>query len=349
MHIARYTSCPFLLLALLASRPELGNATEPFAKVGTYALPFLKFNPGLRSMAMGNLGVADDSDPLNQFFNPANLTSLEGLSISYGHVDYGSVTEYDDVSAFAGTHLSRQGSILTVSGGLRYTRQSIEPQVERTPSFPEGTGRVFDASDRALSLVLAGGLKREMLSLGLGVCAKSVHSLSADNSVDVWAFDLGLLTKAQLPIVWRRMLSQSLGISVGNVGASVKYDDGASKLPTRWRFGTGTTLAGPPVDFIGRKVPIGRMSVVGEYMVGSLDEELGFGLELGVVDLAFFRIGYLDAKDDQEDGAWTKGGGMRLAIKNLRVTASYGTYRVSPVNAKEVRIEGFGVDAAYMF
>src|SRR5258705_7088377 len=73
------------MTVLLALLPAHAYATAPFAKVGTYALPFLKIGVSARATGMGNAFTALSNDATATYWNPAGLGEVTRTdpSLSY--------------------------------------------------------------------------------------------------------------------------------------------------------------------------------------------------------------------------------------------------------------------------
>ena len=63
---------------IVAVLPAQSFATEPFAKVGTYALQFLKIGVSARGSAMGGAFTAISNDATATYWNPAGMSRLPG-------------------------------------------------------------------------------------------------------------------------------------------------------------------------------------------------------------------------------------------------------------------------------
>ena len=75
------------IVALVAIVPVQSLATEPFAKVGTYSLQFLKIGVSARGIGMGGAFTAIADDASATYWNPAGMvdvTRTKGASCIFG-------------------------------------------------------------------------------------------------------------------------------------------------------------------------------------------------------------------------------------------------------------------------
>lgn len=209
------------ILALVALLPVRADATEPFAKVGTYALSFLKIPVSARAAGMGSAFTAISNDATATYWNPAGMVDITRTTISLNHTFWPA-----DIS------LDYAASVFTLpfvpgSFGVSARSLSLDPQVERTVYLPEGTGQTFDAGDMSFGLSYAKFFTDKFSS---GGTVHFVHSGLAEKSINTFAFDFGLVYRIGL---W----GMRIGMMIQSLGAKVDYDDRASKMPTVFKVG----------------------------------------------------------------------------------------------------------------
>jgi hypothetical protein len=208
-----------LLAALLA--PGRAFAQEPFAKVGTYPLQFLKIPPSARAAGMGNAFAALANDASATYWNPAGLVELTRTAVRLEHTFWPA-----DIS------LDYAAAVFTLpfvpgSWGVSARALSMDPQNERTIFLPEGTGRQFDAGDMSFGLSYAQYFTDKFSA---GATVHFIHSGLAEKSVNTYAADFGLIYRIGLS-------GMRLGMMMQSLGGKVNYDNRESKMPTVFKIG----------------------------------------------------------------------------------------------------------------
>ncbi|UCG52707.1 MAG: PorV/PorQ family protein [Candidatus Latescibacterota bacterium] len=339
-----------LTIALASVEHQNASATEPFAKVGTYSLQFLKIPTSTRNLALGQAGVADDIDPANQYYNPAVLLTFEQAGLDLNIIDWPADILLTNVAVNAGTVVSSDEISWRLAGSLLYTGLHMDPQKERTVFLPEGTGREFDAGDSQVTLAVAGGLKAGMIDMGLGIAAKYIVSSLAEDKIHTWAFDIGTFGKATFEHDSGIRFIPSAGLSVLSLGRKFEYDGRKTSLPRQIRLGGGFRVEAPPIaqteDLIGYRAPIASVSLIGDIIAHADSyEALGGGVEFGVIDIAFLRVGRHDILDDGEKGRVSYGLGLAWVISGFRATVEYSSYDLGWIGDPDA----YGVAVTYGF
>lgn len=213
------------IVAVIALLPAQSFATEPFAKVGTYALPFLKIGVSARASAMGNAFTAIANDASATYWNPAGLVDLTRTNVSLNHTFWAADIAVD--------YASIGFTLPFVPGtfGASARAMTMDPQVERTIFLPEGTGQTFDSGDMSFGLSYAKFFTDKFSS---GGTVHFIHSGLADKSVNTFAVDFGLIYRIGL---W----GMRLGMMIQSLGAEVDYDDRSSKMPTVFKVAVAAT------------------------------------------------------------------------------------------------------------
>ncbi len=213
------------VLALVAFLPARALATEPFAKVGTYAFQFLKIGVSARATGMGGAFSALANDATATYWNPAGLVDITRTTISVNHTRWPADLQLNFAAA-AFTLPFVPGTFGVSTRGL-----TMDPQVERTVFLPEGTGETFDAGDMSFGLSYAKFFTDKFSS---GGTVHFIHSGLAEKSVNAFAVDFGLVYRIGL---W----GMRLGMVIQSLGAKVDYDDRESKMPTVFKVAMAAT------------------------------------------------------------------------------------------------------------
>lgn len=213
------------VMALVALLPAQAMATEPFAKVGTYALPFLKIPVSARGVAMGGAFTALANDATATYWNPAGMVDITRTSISLNHTWWPADINLDFASAVF--------TLPFVPGqwGVSARALSMDPQVERTIFLPDGTGQTFDSGDTSFGLSYAKFFTDKFSS---GATIHFIHSGLAEKSVNTFAVDFGLIYRIGL---W----GMRLGMLIQSLGSKVDYDNRESKMPTVFKVAMAAT------------------------------------------------------------------------------------------------------------
>lgn len=257
-----------LILALVAFIPAQALATEPFAKVGTYALPFLKIGVSARANAMGSAFTALSNDATATYWNPAGMVDITRTSVSVNHTWWPADIDLDYAAAVFTL------PFVPGSFGVSARALTMDPQVERTIFLPEGTGQTFDAGDMSFGLSYAKFFTDKFSS---GTTVHFIHSGLAEKSINTFSIDFGLIYRIGL---W----GMRLGMMIQSLGAKVDYDDRESKMPTLFKVG----LAATPYQR-----GVNMLQTVGEFTHPSDNQErINLGLEYSFNQFFFLRGGY---------------------------------------------------------
>lgn len=196
-------------------------ATEPFAKVGTYSLQFLKIGPSSRATGMGGAFTALADDASATYWNPAGMVDVTNTAIMLEHTFWPADMALDYAS------IVFTMPFLPGTWGASARALSMDPQKERTIFLPGGTGREFDAGDMSFGLSYAQFFTDKFSA---GATVHFIHSGLAEKSVNTYAIDFGLIYR----IGFRGM---RLGMMIQSLGGKVDYDSRDSKIPTTFKVG----------------------------------------------------------------------------------------------------------------
>ncbi|MFH1754392.1 MAG: hypothetical protein ABIA59_01700, partial [Candidatus Latescibacterota bacterium] len=122
----------FGLLVLAIAVPDIGQASEHFAKVGSYAATILRFPRGARGIALGGCGAADPSTPMNIYYNPAVAFLIRGVHLVQGYNEWPADIDFQDYGVYAGRSFKLGSTThLRIGGGIRYTHLRLDSLVKR--------------------------------------------------------------------------------------------------------------------------------------------------------------------------------------------------------------------------
>lgn len=257
-----------LSTVLLLPQAGLAKNTKPFAKVGTYALPFLKIGVSARATGMGSAFVALANDASATYWNPAGMVDITRTSVSLNHSWWPADIDLDYAAAVF--------TLPFVPGtfGVSARALTLDPQIERTVYLPEGTGRTFDAGDMSFGISYAKFFTDKFSS---GITLNFIHSGLADKSVNTFGLDFGLIYRIGLR-------GMRLGMVIQSLGAKVNYDNRASKMPTTFKVGLAVAAVTRGAH---------SLNSIGEFSHPSdNNERINVGAEYSFNQFFFLRGGY---------------------------------------------------------
>jgi len=256
------------LLAVMLVLPSQSFATEPFAKVGTFAMQFLKIAPSPRAAGMASAFTALANDATATYWNPAGMVEVTNTAVSLNHVFWPADISLDFASAVFNM------PFLPGTWGVTARALSLDPQKERTIFLPEGTGREFDAGDMSFGVSYAQYFTDKFSA---GGTVHFIHSGLAEKSVNTYAIDFGLIYR----IGYRGM---RLGMMIQSLGGKVNYDSRDSKMPTQFKVG---------LSMLAYQRGIHSLDAIGEFAhPADNTEHLNVGGEYSFNQFFYLRGGY---------------------------------------------------------
>ena len=265
---SKFQVVTLLIIATALIMPSAASATEPFAKVGTFAMQFLKIAPTARAAGMASSFTALANDATATYWNPAGMVEVSNTAISLNHAFWPADIAVNYASAVFNM------PFLPGTWGLSARALSLDPQKERTIFLPEGTGREFDAGDMSFGISYAQYFTDKFSA---GGTVHFIHSGLAEKSVNTYALDFGLIYR----IGYRGM---RLGMMIQSLGGKVNYDDRESKMPTLFKVGLAISAYSRGVH---------NLDAVGEFAHPADNvEHANLGAEYGFNQFFFLRGGY---------------------------------------------------------
>jgi hypothetical protein len=296
-------------------------------KTGVAGFYFLKLPVTARETALGMSGLTS-SGVSAVYWNPANISSAEGVNFMFSHLDH-----FADINAeFVGFSLPVEG-MGTFALSLNVLRWGeIEETTERNP---EGTGATFSPIDMAFGVSYSRQITDRVSG---GMTIKYITSKIAAVSATGVAFDFGFSYNTGYK-------GLKLGFAATNLGVQSRYDgDGLqeelqidpSNQDITLRFASEPFELPASVNF-GLSVDLYRSeqsSVIGmaEQNINNLQSDrTNFGVEYGFKDMFFVRGGYTSTFRKDVDvwgkaGTFTAGVGVQYKVsesRNLAIDYSY--------------------------
>jgi hypothetical protein len=209
--------CFLLLTAITFFASGLLLAQGVSKGLGFLDLPYVA-----RNAAMGEAGVADDSDRLTALLNPALLHSNQNIAISISHQQWIQDVRSNFLQAAMPISFGTIGLTVasTTIGGI---------EVRSVPGPPIGT---FDARSAVIAATIAVPLETD---LTLGLSFQHIYEKIYIDEATGLLFDLGVLYCTPLD-------GFSAGASIQHLGSVGKLRDERSSLPTKFRTGFSYAL-----------------------------------------------------------------------------------------------------------
>jgi hypothetical protein len=313
--------------ALLGARP-----------IPAWSQIVLEYPLSARAAGMGETGAADNSDPANLYFNPANVVGRARIYVQGSR--WGN--EYTDdlwlggASAGISYHRAAGSRLAILSADFAYGRLDYGESLLTDPSgTPLGTfhsfedyyaltlGAGFAVGDR-WDLRLGGAVKRWAFDLAPAEFTTS----DAGPQPDAFAFDVGT-TAVLRTRVSEWSVVPALAVALVNAGPDIEVPDRdiSYPLPTRFHFGTSVRVESPTARILSADVPVIAVvyNVDGTERMNDGPFSWAIGGELAVAQMLFVRAGSFDYDDDESQADNASGWGIGLGIPagSLRARFDY--------------------------
>jgi hypothetical protein len=305
----------------------------------------LRYPANARIVAMGDIGVSDNSDPSTIFFNPANVCARNRIYgvVSQQRWDSADFLPDDFHVRRANAGFSRgssAGSPWTFGADIGYGRFSYGESIATNTD-----GTVLDTIDtyeEVGSLGVGVGFRAtETLELRFGAGVKHWHAHFAGAEVGNGpsviefggtSFDAGFVAALHERYgAWN--ITPGVGAAIIDAGPDVEVDGfGSDPLPTRLNFGASVRIESAPVDVLSAHVPLLAVVCQSDGIKPLHDDfEWGIGNEIAVAQILFLRNGVRRyarrSGDDATYSSW--GAGVGIPAGPLRMRFDYGTQKNS--------------------
>jgi hypothetical protein len=310
-------------------------AAAPARAADTGAL-LLTLPANARSIAMGDIGTADNSDPSTIYYNPANVCASTRV---YGLVSQQRFELDDDLwarRANVGFSGSSPGSPFMVGLDFGYGRLSYGPSI-----LTDTEGNFLDSLTTYEDVA--------SVTMGVGFRAGNVFEMRFGGAVKMWrahfgqqyqatAFDAGVaITLHERYGAWN--ITPSFGGAMLDAGQDIAYSDSTSDpLPARANLGASLCIESSPSNVLGARVPLVAVTMQVEAIKPlHQDFEWGVGNEIAIAQMLFVRTGvrrYAGPDDPSLQvnaptyaswgvGAGIPAGGLRLRFDSSRQATAF--------------------------
>ena len=319
--------CAVLVIAL-----SVCSASPVFSQ-GAFPL---QYPISARSAGMGETGAADNTDPANIFFNPANVVGPQCIYVNGSR--WGLVPQLaDDVwMGRVGAGVRWGGDeTLGLGADITYGRLDYGESIITDP-FGNPLAEV-DSHEDYIALTVGAGLKLGTdweLRIGAGakryaadLAPAEVTEDLADTEFDAFAFDVGA-TLARPYDLGQWAIIPAIAVACVNFGGDIETDFGDDPLPTRLHFGTSARVESPTAHLLGADVPVLALVYNVEAVERMHDSYFSWGIggELALAQMVFVRAGTSDIEDEEEYQQLSSSGwglGVGLPIGPVRTRFDY--------------------------
>lgn len=298
-----------------------------FTRVGTAAGQFLKIPVGARPTGMAEAFVALADDPTALYWNPAGTAWLKKPGLTMTHTEW-----------FVGINHEFAGAILPLglSGVIGMNAVYLgSGRIEQTTiEQPDGTGSYFEVTNLSLGMTYSRCLTDHF---SFGITGKYIQETIFHEKATAVAMDIGtlfitnfhglrigtcILNFGTRPKQEGRDLLVSHQISSdypGNPAQTATLQTTDWPLPLNFKIGLATELIGGDQSFF--KTKIHRLTSAIDWSHPSDNRErIAVGLEYGLRDRIFIRLGY---KFNYDTEKFTSGMGIKVPIKGQKLTVDY--------------------------
>lgn len=260
-------------------------------KTGEAGFMFLRVPMGAREASMGNAGVAQSVGAASLYWNPANISSVEGYSVYFTNLNYFAGINANYLAA--SLPIADVGTFAASVNYLSYGQIDIT-----TVDQPTGTGASYSPYDMALTAAFS---KQITDRVSGGMSVKFVHSQIDHVSASGLAFDFGFAYRTGIR-------GLQFGFVASNFGAKSQYqgdglireidsdpDDPNEKGFLRF---SAEPFEMPASVSLGMSMDLmrnGQNAVVAavDHRVNNFEaNKTSFGLEYGYNQMFFLRAGY---------------------------------------------------------
>ncbi len=305
-----------ILFILLVATMQI--FAQDISKSGITAAQFLKIGIGSRAIGMGGAFTATASDMSAIYWNPAGVATSNTNQVYFSHTDW--VADVSNDFAAIASYIPGLGTI----GAFIIVSKSIDGEVVRTISQPEGTGELFDAGGVSIGLTYAKSLTDHF---SIGFNAKYIQESIWHMKAEGFAMDIGILYKIDV------LNELRIAASVANFGTKMELE-GRDILEIK------SVGEGSQGNLINTEIELGKYDLPLLFRVGvaadliksrtfrftaAIDaihpndhtEYLNLGSEFAWNEILFARVGYKSLLELDSEQGLTLGVGLDYRLVNV--------------------------------
>lgn len=304
-----------LILYFGQAHAQLDRSTS---KVGTTAAQFLKIGAGARAIGMGGSYTAVSNDIYSVYYNPAGVVNTSGFGqVAFNHANWLASINYD--FAALSINLAEIGTLF-----FSLTSLGVPEDKVRTFDYPEGDGRVWDASSLAIG---AGFAKKLTDKFAIGFHAKYIREAIWNTSASGFAIDVGtyyvtpfndLVIGASISNFGSKMQLEGRDIlfntdpnadpNTGPNNVLARYETDEFDIPLTFRIGLA-------MDVVKERYFRATIAVDATHPNDNT-EYVNSGLELAYDEMVYLRVGYKSLFLRDSEQGLTFGGGLKYSFSD---------------------------------
>ncbi len=316
-----------MLITLIFGSNVYAQKFEGTTQVGTTSGQFLKLGAGARSIGMGGAFAGIGEDIYSVYYNPAGIATLpSSAEVTFNHANWFADIKYD--YAAGAINLQDMGVLFLTITSLTTPEEKV-----RTEAYPEGDGRIWDATSFSIGV----GYSRMLTDrFSIGAQFKYIRETIWDMSASGFAVDIGTLYKTPFN-------GLTIGAAITNFGTDMRLEGRDIQFNTDPNGDVNTGPNNIPAVFDMDKYPLPltfklglAMNVVDTRFVKALvavdavhpndnSEYLNTGLEVSYDQMFFVRVGYKSLFKNNSVEGLTYGAGLRYGFSdNFTIIINYG-------------------------
>ena len=318
----------FIFMIMLIAAATIPGRAQSYKKTGQAGMTFLKIDGNARAAALGGSYVAQNSDVISIFYNPAGLGSMEGAAVSVSQTNW--IADIKHNSIAAAYSFGKWGVVGLSLVDMDYgTLHGTTVSFSSSQSFGfeyEETG-TFEVDDYAIGMAYATSVT-DRFNVGIHVRyvkedmgenfiqIGDVQKVS-QNEVDNIAVDVGTIYNTGFKDL-------TLGMSVRNFSSETTYPNLNEGFYMPLVYSVGVA-----VDLFKFFIPESEsqklmLCIEGQHPNDNL-ERLNLGAEYQYTDWFFLRGGY-KINYDIED--FSGGLGVNLEVAGMNLQFDYAVSRI---------------------
>jgi len=233
----------------------------------------LKFGLGAKAVGRGEAFVAQSGEVTSAWWNPAGLSGIEGIQLSFTHNQW-----FQDITV---EHFASALSFGKNTLGLTLAMGKV-PDIQKREGPTDTPIALFDAFDVVFSFSFARSIRE---GFALGLSAKWLYEKIDIHSASGLGFDLGG--------IYSPLENLQLGLAVLNLGQKMKFEKERFSLPTQYKVG---------VVYLVEKKDLNSDFVFGLDLVKPRDDEvkIHLGGEVSLYQALKIRLGYQSGYDEKD-------------------------------------------------